>query len=552
MALYFSANIWYLIVSVIGGLGLVLLALRLLSESLQFLFGAWIRWALSFMSKNIFISALSGLLVALFVQSGIATTFMGVGFAGSGLFSLNQLMAFLLGSNLGTALTSVLFLLPRGYFELYLLGVGALPMFYAPQEWLSQIGRGVFSVGLLLLGYGLLSSGFTNASLSFLNPVYGPSSALYWELLVVAALVAALLRSSIAMLGLVMAALSAQVITVQMALAMVLGINVGTALPAFLVSLDVGTNSKRGSFFHFFSNLAMAVVVSLAFEDFVRACGAVAKNLGHLRPSLLLYVPISHVLFNVSLVFLFLLLLWPTRKVIEWVFPKSSANKEPQKLTLLGHFTSVAPTLALEQAVQEIKKMSAMVESVLQLTHELVTKGSLESEQVDRIFKYESITDKVHVELNEFLQTVMQSRLSLTQSQRVQALLRLTHELESIADKSRFVVHRILEMNKQGLVVSTDNRKNLAVFFESILADYELVFVRLTEAQSASEDQKEDPLAKFNDDRYTSRVTTELLGMHKLVQSEPVACVQALGDIFVALAQIRLHTQNVFQAYQRL
>jgi len=218
----------------------------------------------------------------------------------------------------------------------------------------------------------------------------------------------------------------------------------------------------------------------------------------------------------------------------------------------LGHFTSVAPTLALEQAVQEIKKMSAMVESVLQLTHELVTKGSLESEQVDRIFKYESITDKVHVELNEFLQTVMQSRLSLTQSQRVQALLRLTHELESIADKSRFVVHRILEMNKQGLVVSTDNRKNLAVFFESILADYELVFVRLTEAQSASEDQKEDPLAKFNDDRYTSRVTTELLGMHKLVQSEPVACVQALGDIFVALAQIRLHTQNVFQAYQRL
>ncbi|HHT68257.1 MAG TPA: Na/Pi cotransporter family protein, partial [Firmicutes bacterium] len=282
-----------IIVGLFGGLGLFLLGIQLLGDGLQKAAGDRMRRILELFTSKPIKAVLTGAAVTALLQSSSTTTVMIVGFVNSGLMTLTQAVGTIMGANIGTTITAQIVSFNIYSLAYPLIAVGALLYYFSKRKMKRYAGKGMLGFGLLLLGLSTMSTS--------VSPVreYEPFLQLLVTIgdrpllgILAGALFTAVVQSSSATTGLVIAFSWQGIVSLPAGLALIAGANLGTCITVVLASLNAPITAKRVALSHVLFNLSgvlLFVIFRRPFTNLVFATGTtVARQIAN-----------AHTFFNV-------------------------------------------------------------------------------------------------------------------------------------------------------------------------------------------------------------------------------------------------------------
>lgn len=542
-----TPSLFNIFCAVLGGLGLFLFGMRMLSEGMQAVFSTWIRSAMNALTKNQMVSFLVGLLVTMMIQSSSLTAVMIVGFANTGLMNLIQALAIVLGFNLGSAFSAWLIAIKAGKVAFLLIGIGVPWVLFVKNSRVAQIGKILLALGMIFLGMKTMTHGFVpllNYEETFQLKQFfsGQKLPSLIASIGVGCLLSYLLKSSLVLVGVAMALSTSGIIGFSAAIAMVLGGNIGATATGVLAAVGANITGRRAALSHCLFNLVTTILIVIFFDHFTTV-------LDRLFPitsfSVAFRLAGAHTLVNLIGVVVMFPFLTSLEALLTKMIP-SRPYKELQKLEPLGGLANMAPSLSIEQAYQEVKKMTAMVQALLSLTKDYVSAKSHEEEVWKKVTKYEKITDNVQSEMVVFLQTLIEARLTKEQSRLVRTYLRMTDELEAVADRCESILEYRKNLFKSGVQLEGEVLNILEVFMDSVIEQFDLVFDFIAGESIFNEEDYENSINKFGGLSKDMRVYYfNSVSQKKLLPEIGLA----LNEISLEVHDIHYHTTNIVDAF---
>ena len=265
-------EVFKIIYTVLGGLGVFFYGMKSMSEALQSVAGDVIKNIIHTLTKNRVSALLVGIVVTMLVQSSSVTTVMVVGFVNAGLMSLVQAIGIVFGANIGTTITGWIISIKIGKYGLLFIGLGIFPMLFGKSNKLRQIGRIMFGIGMIFFGLELMSGAFKplRTMPEFIDAVAyfsQPNYFSYFACVVVGCILTVIVQSSSAMLGITMALATSGAIEFQTAAALVLGENIGTTITALLASVGGNIEAKRTARAHAIFNVLGVAIIFVIFPQ---------------------------------------------------------------------------------------------------------------------------------------------------------------------------------------------------------------------------------------------------------------------------------------------
>lgn len=458
-------DILLIICTVAGGLGCFLLGMKHLSEGLQGVGGAGLRRFMALATTHRLAGVGTGIVSTLIVQSSSIITVMLVGFVSSGLMTLTQAINVIIGANIGTTGTVwiVAFAPDPQVLGLVGLALGGLFYFFVGRERWHDLGLAVLGLGLVFLGLYFMAKGVMpirqnpQIQSAFTRMCAGEAT---FGMVVLVALVAALftavIQSSAASIAIGMTLASQQLITFEMAIAVLFGANIGTTMTAWLAAIGNTADARRTALAHTLQNLIgsilflpliLPVFVPLAKTLFPNWNTVTQVTQGGVQVPMLLKVmvpiAVTDTIFSVLRGVLFFPFVKPFARLVERCIPQPE-NEKPH-LSALSLSAKLSPVIACDQALNEVWFMRDSDSELLHIVRR-VLEGTATDEEESHIIHREDVLDNVQKEVTEFLGSIMAKRLSVPVAERARRLLRLTDELESVSDEAAKVlkvIHRL-------------------------------------------------------------------------------------------------------------
>lgn len=478
------------LLKLIGSLGVFLYGMKLMSESLQKLAGNKMRQILTAMTSNRFTGVLTGLFITALIQSSSATTVMVVSFVNAGLLDLVNSIGVILGANVGTTVTSWLVAgLGLGKFsmsDLALPIIGCtLPLLFSKKRSRKNWGEMFVGFGLLFLALRFLQESMPTDIHAypgvgeFIQKISYLGFRSWMIFLLLGAALTTLFQSSSATVALTLVICSKGWIGYEDAAAMIMGENIGTTITANLAAAVANVQAKRAALAHFIINVFGVIWLFFIFTPFLHFIGDLCVSLristynpiysdphlldqafppearANVLASIYAAMPLVLSMFNTLAKGINVLLLIGFTKVIarlvsHLIPPK--AGEEAFKLQHIKIGLLSTPDASLFQAKQEITLYG---QNTLEMYHRLVKafdmpRGEYEKE-FEELQKLEDESDRVEVEIADYLTKVSESKLSTENSQRVRAMFKIVSEIESVADSVLNVAKAITRKNDQGV-----------------------------------------------------------------------------------------------------
>ena len=481
-------DILLVLVTELGGLGVFLLGMKHLSEGLQAVAGRELRRFMALATTHRAAGVGTGIISTILVQSSSIITVMLVGFVSSGLMTLQQAINVIIGANIGTTATVwiVAFAPDPQVLGLIGLGWGGVLYFFFRGERVHNLGLAILGLGLVFLGMYFMSKGvmpirqnpdiqsaFTRMGATTLSGVA--------IVALTAALFTAVIQSSAASIAIGMTLAAQQLITYEMAIAILFGANIGTTMTAWLAAIGGSAAAKRTALAHTLSN----VLGSLAFLPFVlpvfvpmgkalfphwNAVTETAK--GPLMLGVMAPIAVTDTVFSVLRGLLFFPFVKPFAALVERMVPQREEEKPHLSVLKIG--VKLSPVIACDQALLEIQFMRESNLDLLRCARQVIAGES--DEAIERhIVHREDILDNVQREVTEFLGSIMTKRLPQDVAARAGRLLRLTDELESVSDEAAQILKVIKRLRKQGQKISEVSAALLLQVYDRVQAFAEKV-----------------------------------------------------------------------------
>lgn len=283
----------YSIFTLMGGLGLFLFGINLMSERTERAFGNKIKSFLGRTATNKYTCILTGTLITAFVQSSSAVTVMIVSLIESSLMSLYQAAGIVMGANIGTTVTSLLIAFNFSDTAPVFIFTGAVIKLFSKREKVMYSGEVLFGFGVLFLGLDMMSSAFSGVkdNPAFINLILSASGKVGGILSGI--LMTVILQSSSATVGILQSLASENLVAVSDAVYIVLGQNIGTVITVILASIGRSKESKQVAAIHLLFNL-----VGSAFFVVLGEFIPIADILSHYgSPSM--QISLFHMVFNI-------------------------------------------------------------------------------------------------------------------------------------------------------------------------------------------------------------------------------------------------------------
>ncbi|HXH29775.1 MAG TPA: Na/Pi cotransporter family protein [Bacteriovoracaceae bacterium] len=430
--------------TLLGGLGIFFFGMKFMSDGLQAVAGDVIRKMINSITSSKLMAFGVGLTVTCLIQSSSITSVMTVGFVNAGLMSLTQAIAVILGASLGTTITGWIISFDIGQFALLLVGLGFIPgLFSKSEKWL-HLGRALVGLGLLYIGLHFMGQALVpvRENAAFLESIVyfsGTSIGSIIASVVMGCLLTMIVQSSTAMLAITMALATSGIIPFHTAIALVLGENIGTTITAILASIGATVNAKRAAMGHslikIFGVLITLPLLSqfIEFVDLVIPFSPMELTEGGTRPYVAQHIAFAHTFFNLAAAMIFLPFTNQIGKLLTKINPDKH-EKEVPHLLVLGDPSNMLPAASMAQAESELKKMKQIIERMYKLNRDFWAAEEYDGKMLAKIVDYERITDNIHKEITVFLCYVMEKPMSHHQSEQIQAMIKITDELESVAD----------------------------------------------------------------------------------------------------------------------
>ena len=437
--------------SALGGVGIFLLGMKMMSEGLQALAGERLHRWISAVTDNRLAAVLVGMGVTCLLQSSSATTVMVVGFVNSGLMTLMQGIAVVSGAHVGTTLSLWLLTLDIARYGGFLVGAAIFVHLFAKGERLRNAATAALGLGMLFYGLQLLSDGF--APLRTLDGVRGTLAAFRADTaggFLLAALagmaVTALIQSSAAAVALVMGLAGAQAVDFPTAVALVLGSNVGTTATALLACAGASRNAVRTALANTLSTLLALLLALLVREPFTAGCERFAhwaRPLGDapspeaVRAWYTFAIACAHSLFNVAATVLFFPFLGLFARAVTRLVPlRPSERPEGWTPRFLDPRVLDQPAVALGCARREILRMAQTCLDMLAALARVFAAEKPDPADDAAVLRGESDLDVAQKEISEYIGRVLHGHgnLSAELSDAARRGIRQADEFESLSD----------------------------------------------------------------------------------------------------------------------
>lgn len=445
-----------------GALGFFIYGMKVMSEGIQRTAGSKLRDILSSMTRNRYLGVFTGFLITCLIQSSSATTVMVVSFANAGLLSLVESIGVIMGANIGTTITAWLiaifgFKVKISAFALPIIAIG-LPLMFAKKSTLRSISEVLIGFALLFLGLDALKNSVPDLNenpevLEFLAQFtnYGILSTIIF--VSVGTVITIIVQSSSAAMALTLTLLFNEVITFEMAAAMVLGENIGTTITANLAAIVANVHAKRAARAHLIFNIFGVVWMILLFPyfiDFIHylwdpflnfiSDADLNKSQSELKLSLF------HTIFNIINTLLMIGFVSFIARIVIKLVPSKGEEDEAIRLEFISNGMIVNAEASILEAKREISKFTRLVIKMTDFVSGLMVETDTKKfkKQVAKIKRYEEITDNVESEIVTYLAKVSESELSEKSSLSVRAIMSIAGDLETIADIN-YNMSRILE-----------------------------------------------------------------------------------------------------------
>ena len=438
------------LLKLLGSLGFFIYGMKVMSEGLQKVAGARLREILKAMTSNRFMGVLTGFLITALVQSSSATTVMVVSFVNAGLLSLVESIGVIMGANIGTTVTAwiisiVGFKIKIGAAALPLIALG-FPFIFSSRNRIKSWGEVIIGFALLFMGLDLLKGSVPDIKsnpeiLQFLSDYtdLGFLSTLIFVL--IGTVLTIVLQSSSATMALTLVMADQGWISFDIAAAMVLGENIGTTITANIAAMVANVYAKRTARAHFIFNMFgvcwMLLVMPLVLNVISGYLADGDTGSPFQSPAAVpIALSIFHTAFNIINV---LLLIWFTRTIAAFVtrfVPAKGEDAETFKLEYLSTPIVTVSEINLEEVAKELTKFGEVTTRMSGFVQELVKvkKNKERNKLFKRIEKYEGITDRMELEVGEYLSKLSTANLSDSASLRLRGMLAISNDLERIAD----------------------------------------------------------------------------------------------------------------------
>ena len=436
-------DILLIIINFAGSLAIFLFAMKMMSEGLQKVAGSKMRAVLGKMTGKPLSGILTGTAVTAAIQSSSATTVMVVSFVNAGLLSLSGAVAVIMGANIGTTVTAWIISLlglgdSSGHFDLPLLiAAASLSFFFMRQDRMRSFGQTVIGLALLLVGMRCLQNAMPDLGNypTLLHSLASLSGYGFWSVLlfvVIGAVLTCIVQASAATMAITLLMLHNGWIGLDAAIALVMGENIGTTITANIAAMVADTNGKRAARAHLVFNVIGVTLTLILFRPILSVVQTAFPDDSPMALSLF------HTLFNVLNVgvqaWFIPQIVWLVTRLVPEKGMKGTTDDH--RLTYINRGPVGTAELNLQSAKKELQLFSKQVLRMYALLSELRTvKNAREMDAaVERIARYEQLTDRMDMELTKFLTAVGSGGISAHGSERISAMLRISDNLESIGD----------------------------------------------------------------------------------------------------------------------
>ena len=492
----------------IGSLGLFLYGMKIMSEGLQKFAGDSLRRILTAMTTNRVTGVLTGVLITALIQSSSATTVMVVSFVNAGLLTLTQSIGVIMGANIGTTVTAWLisalgFKVDIAAFSLPLLAFG-IPLLFSGKSSRKSAGEFIFGFSFLFMGLQALKAnapdlGANPEMLAFVQNYADMGFFSIILFLFIGAILTMIVQASAATMAITLIMCANGWIDYQLGVALVLGENIGTTITANLAALTGNTQARRAALAHLAFNIFGVIWVLILFYPFTNAVSWFVTNVMRISdPSVAVSFKLAafHTAFNISNTFVMIWFVGLIEKTVCFLIKGKKDEDEEYRLRYItGGMLSTAE-LSILQARKEItlfaERTGRMLDMVKALFYEKNEDAFLKT--YSRVEKYESISDRMEIEIANYLTCVAEGRLSSEGKEEIRIMLRAVSEIESIADSCNNMARSIKRRNEFKSIFTDEQNHNV----DQMLALTEKALHRMIEILEKSELVRDDVNPSYN------------------------------------------------------
>lgn len=453
-----------ILLSMIGGLGLFLYGMKLMSDGLEKAAGAKLRRILEIFTTNRFTGMLVGIVFTGIIQSSSAATVMVVSFVNAGLMNLSQAAGVILGANIGTTVTSQLVSFNLSEVTpLFLMG-GVIMVMFTKNPTIQKFGEVVLGFGVLFMGLTTMSGAMSSLKESpvIMNALQSLDNHFFGVLF--GFVITAILQSSSVTVSIVLLMASQRLLALPICFFIILGCNMGSCVSALIASLGGNKNAKRAAMIHLLFNVfgSAVIFIGLTFAlepitDFFlnTSNGNVARSVANAHTSfkvfeVILMFPVASLIVNLS------------KKLI----PGEDAKAHQDELQFIGDHSMKSPATVIPQAKQEIKRLAFMAKKNLELSMDSFLHKS--DKHLDEIYSREEDINYISHAITDYLVESNQLTLPVADRAILGSMFHVVSDIERIGDHAENFADFTRTEIKHNTGLSESAKKEIQCMYASV------------------------------------------------------------------------------------
>ncbi|HDM0995540.1 TPA: Na/Pi cotransporter family protein [Staphylococcus aureus] len=528
------------IFSFLGGLGIFLYGLKIMGDGLQASAGDRLRDILNKFTSNPVLGVIAGIVVTILIQSSSGTTVITIGLVTAGFMTLKQAIGVIMGANIGTTVTAFIIGIDLGEYAMPILALGAFLIFFFKRSKINNIGRILFGFGSLFFGLEFMGDavkplasldGFKQLMLDMsTNPILA---------VIVGAGLTALVQSSSATIGILQEFYQQDLISLNAAIPVLLGDNIGTTITAILASLAGSIAAKRAALVHVIFNL-IGVIIFTIFLPVVIHLISLLQDLWHLKPAMT--IAVSHGIFNITNTLIQLPFVAGLAWIVTKLVPGKDIADDYKSQHLNKDLVYHAPGVALQETQKELQNVGQIVLSMFEDIRE-ITKD--DKKLIKKLEQKHQAVETINDSIRNYLVRISTKAITKADVERLAVMFDVNRSILKVAELTEEYVAQLKRQHDEDIRITEDAQRGMDKLFNHVAESFDKAIDMLDVYDKTKKDEiVERSRESFNIEHKLRKGHIKRLNRGECTTKGGLLYIDMIG----VLERIGYHSRNVSEA----
>lgn len=528
------------IFSFLGGLGIFLYGLKIMGDGLFFQAEDGIRDILNKFTSNPVLGVIAGIVVTILIQSSSGTTVITIGLVTAGFMTLKQAIGVIMGANIGTTVTAFIIGIDLGEYAMPILALGAFLIFFFKRSKINNIGRILFGFGSLFFGLEFMGDavkplasldGFKQLMLDMsTNPILA---------VIVGAGLTALVQSSSATIGILQEFYQQDLISLNAAIPVLLGDNIGTTITAILASLAGSIAAKRAALVHVIFNL-IGVIIFTIFLPVVIHLISLLQDVWHLKPAMT--IAVSHGIFNITNTLIQLPFVAGLAWIVTKLVPGKDIADDYKSQHLNKDLVYHAPGVALQETQKELQNVGQIVLSMFEDIRE-ITKD--DKKLIKKLEQKHQAVETINDSIRNYLVRISTKAITKADVERLAVMFDVNRSILKVAELTEEYVAQLKRQHDEDIRITEDAQRGMDKLFNHVAESFDKAIDMLDVYDKTKKDEiVERSRESFNIEHKLRKGHIKRLNRGECTTKGGLLYIDMIG----VLERIGYHSRNVSEA----